>query len=159
MSWGACSEIENLQEKVGSVINTIFKGTKIIKLVDRDARTDEEIGELEAEGVRVTSERNIEGYLLGDEIIKKYCHIIGRDDALDECLKVKNKAIEDSVSRGNPGDDMKSIRCNIYGEFKKILNLTRAGNSPDAFMRFELAPLITSDTETYVNMRRDIFGF
>ena len=74
-------------------------------------------------------------------------------------MKVKNKVIEDSVSRGNPGDDMKSIRCNIYGEFKKILNLTRAGNSPDAFMRFELAPLITSDTETYVNMRRDIFGF
>ena len=159
VSWGACSEIENLQEKVGSVINTIFKGTKIIKLVDRDARTDEEIGELEAEGVRVTSERNIEGYLLSDEIIKKYCHAIGRDDALDECLKVKNKAIEDSVNRGNPRDDLKSIRCNIYGEFKKILNLTRPGNSPDAFMRFELAPLITSDTETYLNMRRDIFGF
>ena len=158
VSWGACSEIESLQEKVGSVINVIFKGTKIIKLVDRDARTDEEVDELESDGVRVTSERNIEGYLLSDEIIKKYCHVIGRDDALDECLKLKSKALEDSVNRGNPVDDLKSIRCNIYGEFKKILNLTRAGNSPDAFMRFELAPLITPETKTYLNMRKDVFG-
>lgn len=40
---------------------------------------------------------------------------------------------------------------------RTILGITQAGNSANTFMRDTLAPLITPDTNTYAELKRDIF--
>lgn len=58
ISAGSCSDIENI-EKHGEIIKTLLKNTKIIKVVDRDDRTDTEISELNKKGIKVLKERNL----------------------------------------------------------------------------------------------------
>lgn len=52
------------------IISKVLNNSTIIKLVDRDARTEEEVEELKQKGIKVLSKRHIECYLLDDEIIK-----------------------------------------------------------------------------------------
>lgn len=44
----------------------------IIKIVDRDDRSEKEVSDLEAKGIQVLKKRNLESYLLDDSVIKNY---------------------------------------------------------------------------------------
>ena len=63
-----------------------------------------------------------------------------------------------STARGNAADDIKSASGEIYVELKRILNMTKCGNTKDAFFRDTLAPLITEDTSIYKELEREIFS-
>lgn len=58
----------------------------------------------------------------------------------------QTEKIAASTARGNAADDIKSASGEIYVELKRILNMTKCGNTKDAFFRDTLAPLITEDT-------------
>ena len=117
--------------------------------MDRDDKSDEEVGELLAKGVKTSKRRHIECYLLDDELIRKLCLNSDKEELIEECLQAKNSAIEDSISRGNPADDIKSASGHIFTEIKRILGLTQCGNNKCAFLRDTMAPLITEDTQVY----------
>jgi hypothetical protein len=72
-------------------------------------------------------------------------------------LKAKQDALDDSVRRGNPTDDVKSAARPIYVGVKQVLGLTRCGNNSDAFCRDTLAPLMTPETAIYRQLYADIF--
>src|SRR5699024_4335173 len=78
ISGGSCNDIENIEKNSGEIIRTLLKGTKVIKIVDRDDRSDIEVSELMAKGIRVLKKRNIESYLLDDSVIKKLCESVGK---------------------------------------------------------------------------------
>lgn len=158
ISGGSCNDLENIEAKLGEIMSKLLANTNIIKLVDRDDRTEEEITELSNKNIRTLSKRHLEAYLLDDEVIKKLCISQNQQDKIDECLQEKQKAIEESVSRGNPSDDIKSARGTIYNSLKRILGLTQCGNKADIFMRDTMTPLITPETEIYKQLERDIFG-
>ena len=65
---------------------------------------------------------------------------------------------QNSTARGNAADDIKSASGEIYVELKRILNMTKCGNTKDAFFRDTLAPLITEDTSVYKELEREIFS-
>lgn len=46
LSGGSCNDIENIEQTNGEIINTLLKDTRIIKLVDRDDRSQQEILDL-----------------------------------------------------------------------------------------------------------------
>lgn len=156
-SVGSCSEIEDEENTSMKIISKILQHSQRIKLVDRDARTPEEIQELNTKGVKVLSKRHLECYLLDDEIIKRLCEKNGKLDKYDEILAMKQQKINDSISRGNAPDDIKSASGEIYVEIKKILLLSHAGNTKDAFFRDIMAPLITPDTSAYQDLKKQIF--
>jgi hypothetical protein len=62
------------------------------------------------------------------------------------------------VSRGNPADDWKSPAGEITVECRRILGLTQAGNTTEAFLADTLAPLIRSEMQVYEDIKKDIFG-
>ena len=130
----------------------------MIKFVDRDDRSDQEVEDLHQKGIRTTSKRHLEAYLLDNEIIEKLCSIVGAPEKTTDCIAAKDQAIHKAVLRGRPSDDLKSASGDIYIALKQILNLSRCGNNPDSFMRDTMAPLITPDTETYKLLEQDIFG-
>lgn len=159
LSGGSCEEIINkLDANLGEVLKVLLKETKIIKVIDRDDRSNQEVDELKSNRISVLSKRNLESYLLDDSVIEKLCISVGKPDKIAECLQKKQDALSGSIARGNPSDDLKSARGDIYTSLKKILGLTQCGNRPDPFLRDTMAPLITPDMEIYKQLERDIFG-
>ncbi len=157
-SVGSCTELENPDNTSMKIISKVLNNSKMIKLVDRDARTPEEVDELKRNGIKVLSKRHIECYLLDDEILKLLCDKVGKSDKYGEILEVKRQKLEESILRGNAPDDIKSASGQIFVEIRSILQLARAGNTKDAFFRDILAPLITPETRVYQELKSEIFG-
>ncbi len=158
VSVGSCSEIEDIENKSVKIISNILKSSEIIKFVDRDDKSDEEVAELLEKGVKTSARRHIESYLLDDEIIKKLCSVNEKEELINQCLEAKALAIQESVKRGNPQNDIKSASPKIFTEIKRILGLTKCGNNKCAFLRDTMAPLITQETTLYQEIEKEIFG-
>lgn len=158
ISGGSCNDIEQIEQTSGEIIRTLLKGVQVIKIIDRDDRSDKEVSELNAKGIRVLKKRNIESYLLDNSVIKKLCENMGKPEKYDECIEAKKRALEEAKTRNKASDDYKSARGNIYNELKSLLCLTQCGNNADSFIRDTLAPLISSDMEIYKELEMEIFG-
>ena len=158
ISGGSCTDIENIEKKYGEIITVLLKNSEVIKIVDRDDRSETEIEELANKGIRVLKNRNLESYLLDDTLIRKLCETKGQAGKFDECIEKKKEAIQNSIMRGKPQDDLKSARGEIYNSLKELLGLTACGNNADSFLRDTMAPLITEDTAIYQQLEEEIFG-
>ena len=158
VSIGGSTEIENVENQSVKMLSNILKSSTLIKFIDRDDKSDAEILELLEKGVKTSSKRHIESYLFDDELLAKLCASVGKEDLLQDCLNAKERALEDSVGRGNPADDIKSASGNIFTEIKRILSLTQCGNNKCAFIRDTIAPLVTEDTNIFQTLENEIFG-
>lgn len=156
-SLGSCTDIAE-KKQITDFISNLSPASNIIKVIDRDDRSQDEIDDLIAEGVKVLSRRHLECYLLDDEVLEKWCHSVGKSDKVSDMLQIKVQKIADSVARGNPPDDVKSAANDICTEGKKLLGITACGNSGEAIMRDTLAKLITPDLAIYQTLESEIFG-
>lgn len=150
-------DVRTDQVKLGKAIQTLISGTTVIRLVDRDDRSRQEIADLQKEGVRILSKRHLEAYLMDDEILLRLCKMYEQPELGPSVLAAKKQAIQASIDRGNPPDDVKSASGAIYAETKRILRLTQVGSTARTFMRDTLAPLITHETTVYAQLKYDIF--
>jgi hypothetical protein len=158
LSVGNSSDVTTDRLEIGRAIQTIVAGTTMVRLIDRDDRTETEIKDATAAGVRVLGRRHLESYFLDDEILGALCTREAKAHLVADLLRAKQDAIAASVTRGNQPDDVKSAAGDIYNEAKRILQLVGAGSNTDAFLRDTMTPLVTDATSTYVDLRRDIFG-
>lgn len=158
ISGGSCNDIENIEKTHGEIISTLLQNSQIIKIVDRDDRSPQEVANLAKAGVKVLKRRNLESYVLDDTVIKKLCDKVGKPEEYAACIQEKQQALTDSVSRGNAPDDFKKASGGIYISLKRHLSLTQCGNNPDPFMRDTLSPLITPDMDVYKELEAEIFG-
>ena len=156
-SWGNCEDI-NKEEQLLKFVQALSPKTEIIKLIDRDDRNNEEIKDLNSQGIKVLSRRHLESYLLDDEVLKKWCDSVDKSDKKQDLLNIKTQALEDSKNRGNAPDDFKSAANDICTNGKKLLELSQYGNNGDAIMRDILSKLITPDMNVYKELERDIFS-
>jgi predicted ATPase len=157
ISIGSSTEIENIENQSVKIVSNILKSSDIQKFIDRDDKSPQEIEELAQKGIKTSKRRHIECYLLDDEIITKLCTEINKPELLADCLQAKQTAIQESVNRGNPVDDIKSASGQIFTELKRILSLTQCGNNKCAFLRDTLTPLVTEDTTIYKELENEIF--
>lgn len=144
--------------QIGSAIQALASGTAVVRLIDRDLRSDEETRVLVESGVRVLSRRHIESYLLDDEVLTALCTVNGQPERAAEALTIKSEELAASVARGNDSDDLKSAGGSIYNRLRALLALTGAGASWNAFARDTLAPLVLPDMAVYADLRQDIFA-
>lgn len=158
ISGGSCNDIENIEKTHGEIISTLLQNSKIIKIVDRDDRSPQEVADLAKSGIRVLKRRNLESYVLDDAVIKKLCDKVGKTEEYAACIQEKQHALTNSVSRGNAPDDFKKASGGIYLSLKRRLSLTQCGNNPDPFMRDTLSSLITPDMDVYKELEAEIFG-
>jgi len=157
ISIGSSSELENIENQSVKIVANILKSSTIIKFIDRDDKSPEEVQELFDKGIKTSGRRHIESYLFDDELITKLCKIKDKQHLINDCLEAKKQAIQDSVTRGNPPDDVKSASGDIFTEIKRILGLTQCGNNKCAFIRDTLTPLVTEDTAVYEELENEIF--
>ncbi len=145
--------------ELGVAVSRLFstiKGTRVIRIIDGDLRSHTEREDLSARGVRCLSRRYIESYLFDDEILSKLCVSAGHPDSTGEFLAEKNRLLSEAAARGHDRDDLKKSAGNIRvlaGQKLKTVTQTTLG-----FMADVLAPLVTPETQTYQQLKRDIFG-
>jgi predicted ATPase len=158
VSIGSSSELENIENQSVKIVSNILKTTNIIKFIDRDDKSPEEVLELINKNIKTSGRRHIESYLFDDEIIAILCNVNGKLNLFNDCLTAKNQAITDSIARGNPSDDIKSASGHIFTEIKRILGLTQCGNNKCAFLRDTLSSLVVEDTKLYKELESEIFN-
>jgi predicted ATPase len=158
VSVGNAREVQEDELQVGRSIQALVQGTTVIRVVDRDHRSPEEVADLAAAGIRVLTRRHLEAYLLDDEILTALCVARDKPDLTERVLTAKRAAHQASVDRGNDVDDWKSPAGETKDRVRALLQITGGGNSREAFLRDTLAPLISPSTTVYSDLKRDIFG-
>lgn len=156
ISMGSDQQIIGDQRGLAEALSLLISGLNIVRLVDRDDRSNEEIKTLREQGIRVLSRRNIESYLFDDEVLKKLATQNEREDRTGELLEKKRKIL--ASKDGSPQNDLKTASGEIYNACKSILGLTACGNNAKAFMRDTLTPLIKPGMAVYEELKRDIFN-
>jgi len=58
---------------LGERLTTLVDGVELVRLIDRDSMSDPEIAAAREQGVRVLRRRNLECYLLDDEVLAALC--------------------------------------------------------------------------------------
>jgi predicted ATPase len=143
---------------LGGAIQALVKGATVVPLVDRDHRSPQQVVELKADGVRVLGRRNLEAYLLDDEVLTALCAHAGKPHLAADVLRSKQQRIDECVASGKDRDDLKSVAGRLYVDVRKLLGLSGSGSTADAFLRDTLAPLIRPGMAVYEELRADVFG-
>ena len=156
VSMGSDQQIVGDKRGLAETLRRLIGTMSVVRLIDLDDRSPEGVEEINRQGVRVLSRRNLESYLFDDEVLRKLATVSGNDGKSEELLAEKQSILTKIPDR--PKDDLKPARGNIYVACKKILGLERPGNDTEEFMRDTLAPLITPGMIVYDELKRDIFG-
>jgi hypothetical protein len=158
VSAGNAHEVESDRIALIQALQSLVQGAQVIRLIDRDDHSLEDIEQKAAQGVHVLSRRNLECYLFDDEVLIKLCEMYEKPEEVTNLLGDKATALANAQARGKSPDDLKAASGEIYTAAKRRLGIVGGGNDTKAFMRSTLAPLISPDLAVYQDLRRDIFG-
>ena len=153
---GNASEVASDKRGIAFALGILTQGSEVVKLIDRDSSSPEEIADLKRDGVRVLSRRNLESYFFDDEVLSVLAFSVGKADKIDELLAEKKRILDNRT--GDAPDDLKPASGEIYLACKSVLELTNPGNDAKAFMRDTLAPLIKPAMKVYEDLKQDVFG-
>ena len=154
---GSADDVQNDPRAVAQLLRALAPNAGLVRLIDRDDRRDDEIEELQRRGVRVLTLRNIESYLLHDEVLDAVCHSLGDGSKAGDLLAEKQRALESSVAAGGPADDLKRVAGDLYNASKRLFPGTKLGADKRAFMNGICAPQIKPGMTVYDLLRRDVF--
>ena len=153
---GNSLEVAGDKRGIGYAIGLLIKGAEVVKLIDLDDHSAEQVAEVRREGVKVLSRRNLESYLFDDEVLVRLGSSVGREDKIQELLDKKKSILETKLD--DPPDNLKPSSGQIYIACKQTLSLTQVGNDANTFMRDTLAPLIGPGMKVYEELKADIFS-
>ncbi len=153
VSGGASNQVAASGFSIRKTLTDIMPTTKVVSMCDRDDKSAVEVTQFEQAGDIVLTKRNLESYLLADDVIEALVVREGKDHLLADAMKVKADALASSIARNNAGDDLKSAAGEIYTGLKRVLGLQRCGNSTDTFLRDTLAPLVAAPMATYQELK------
>ena len=159
VSGGSDHNVMVTAERNRALFAALFPDSEVVALIDGDLRTEEEKGELE-DWCLVLSRRNLEAYLIDDELIEKYLTETGHSDIVSEILRVK-RSIEANHTEPESGQvDTKKVARALFNALKEAFNrqgtiMPGLRNNADAFLKHTLAPLIVPGMATYTQLRSD----
>jgi RecF/RecN/SMC N terminal domain len=151
-------EVIKDEQGVGRAMQAMVPGTTVIRLIDHDDRSPQEVSDRESEGVTVLSRRTLESYLLDEEVLEAFCASVGQPERWPEIQTARQEALQSAVDGGKPVNDWKAAKGDIYNACKKVFRLTGVGSTADRFMAEQLAPLLKPGMSTYAELRSDVFG-
>ena len=157
VSMGGNQEVIKDKYALKDALAILIPDTKLIRLIDLDDLTPTKVKDLNRQGVRVLSRRNLEAYLFDDEVLQALAISADQEGKARELLHEKMQ-IRQSRSDNHPIDDLKPLSMQIYKACKTILQLTQSGNDVAEFKSETLAPLIKPGMQLYDQLRQDIFG-
>jgi hypothetical protein len=158
VSVGNADDVLGDRLDIGRSIEALVTGVQVLRVIDRDERSEEQVDELQESGVRVLRYRHIERYLLDAEVLDALCERFGHPESKDDVRNALSDALADSVARGNAQDDYKRAAPHWIATARRTLGITGGGSTTEAFLRDTVAPLITPDMAIYAALQEDVFG-
>ena len=155
---GSDQDVEKADENLIPVIQAVAEGAEILRLRDRDDADKDEIEENKEKGIRTLSHRNIEGFLLDDEVLLKFCEYHNIPGQIQNLIEARQTALNDSIANGKPHDDLKPTAQKVHVTARNALSPTPVGNKKIGFMKNHLAPRIQPGMAVYEQLHKDIFG-
>lgn len=156
---GSSNDLKQEKHIGHRLLSSVLPQTKIIKLLDRDDNSDEQVKLLEKQELIVLNRRHIEVYLFDDEILTKLCEDKNKGNKSEDIVNEKNEILNTQNTKNHkPLDDVKSAAGLIYNMLKIELNLTGCGSNKDSFMRDTLTPLVSSDMSIYEELKNNIIN-
>ena len=155
---GNNEDVEKADTLLIPVIQAVAEGAEILRLRDRDEADDVEIEENKVKGIRTLLRRNIESYLLDNEVLTKFYEKRQILDKLQDLLDVRQAALNDSIAKSKPDDDLKPTAQKVHMAARKALRPFPIGNRKSSFMKNHLAPCIRSGMNVYDELHEAIFG-
>ena len=155
---GSDQDVEKADENLIPVIQAVAEGAEILRLRDRDDADKDEIEENKEKGIRTLSHRNIEGFLLDDEVLLKFCEYHNIPGQIQNLIEARQTALNDSIANGKPHDDLKPTAQKVHVTARNALSPTPVGNKKIGFMKNHLAPRIQPGMAVYEQLYTDIFG-
>ena len=152
---GNASEVASDRRGIAYALGVLTSGTRVERLVDRDARSTQEVDGLKRDGVRVLSRRNLESYLFDDEVLRVLASSVSKEEKTEALLAGKQDIR--AARPDDASDDLKPASGEIYNACKTMLSLGNPGNDAKTFMRDTLAPLVKPGMIVYDELKRDIF--
>ena len=153
---GNASEVAEDKRGLAYAIGLLVKGSDVVRLIDRDDQSEQEVADKMGGHIKVLSRRNLESYLFDNEVIESLAKSVDKVDKVVELLAEKQSIRESRPS--DPPDDLKPASGEIYLACKQTLILTQVGNDAKTFMRDTLAPLVRPGMKVYEELKADIFG-
>lgn len=157
ISAGNSKEVQSDFIGLATVLPKLAAGIKIVRLIDLDDHTPDDVVEFKSKGIHVLSLRHLEAYLYDDEVLTALCHSKGQPEKAVDLIAAKANAVANVVSQGHPADDIKKAAGTIYTEAKRMLSLTQVGNDAPAFARNTLSKLIKPGMAIYEKLHMDVF--
>ncbi|WP_421460669.1 AAA family ATPase [Agrobacterium tumefaciens] len=158
ISAGNSKEVQNDFIGLASVLPKLSSGMSIIRLIDLDDHTPDDVADFKKKGINVLGRRHLEAYLYDDEVLIALCTFAGKPEKAADLIAAKAAAIQDIIQAGHPHDDLKKAAGLIYNAAKKTLSLSQAGNDAPGFARNTLAKLITPGMAIYSELHKHVFG-
>ena len=125
-------EVSEDKRGIGYAIGLLVKGTEVIRLIDLDDQSEQQVSDMKASGVKVLSRRNLESYLFDNDVLRMLAESVGESGKVEKLLD-KKKSILESRPDDRP-DDLKPASGQIYVACKQILNIAQPGNDAKTFM-------------------------
>ncbi len=158
ISAGNSKEVQNDFIGLATVLPKLASGMKIVRLIDLDDHTPDDVIEFKSKGIQVLSLRHLEAYLYDDEVLTALCNSKGQPEKAMDLIAAKVAAVASVVTQGHPEDDIKKAAGLIYTAAKQMLSLTQVGNDAPAFARNTMSKLIKPGMAIYDKLYMDVFG-
>ena len=129
-----------------TIVRNTSKNPTVLTLRDKDHLTETGRQEAITKTDKVLSRKNIEEYLLDDEILTKLCEEKGNSDAMSILQKARDKHV-----------NAKSSVNDIRNSANKKFHTNPVGDNANDFLINTMSKLITPDMQVYKELKRDIF--
>ena len=119
VSMGSDRQIVGDQRGLVETLHRLIGGMEVVRVIDRDDRSEGEIADLANDSVRVLSRRNLESYLFDDEVLQALAESAGKESKIKELLSEKANIM--ATSSGGSVDNLKPASGRIYVACKQVL--------------------------------------
>lgn len=137
-----------------AVLQSVARGAKIWRLIDRDDMTPDARQERIKEGIRVLGRREIENYLYDPDVLRTFLKIIDKEQFTNSIIEQRNALLlTDQAS----GDNVKAISRELFDHIKRTTRQGDLGNTREEFAKQHLIPALKETSHVFQELQKDIF--
>ena len=148
VSAGGSNEVEH-SENLTTMLNAVSRGTKVLRLIDRDDMTDGDRAEKGAAGVRVLRRREIENYLYDPQVLRTFFIENNKEEFAEKILSRFGAELAN--------DDLKPVIPKLFEAIRAESGIVRLGNSYLEFASRHLAPALARTKDVRQELCEDVF--
>ena len=148
ISKGSSTEVED-STSLTAVLNAVARGTKVMRLIDRDGMGDATRDQKVREGVRVLRRREIENYLYDPAVLMSFFSEHDRIDAGTVLLNEFSSRLQE--------DDLGPIVPDLFRAIRTRSGILRVGRNYKEFAVEHLAPALARTKSVRDELCEDIF--